>query len=116
LARPYHIPTKAMRDTVTLHTLVGTPQETLCTVLGISPRTLRKHYRSELDTSVANANAKIGGALYNKAINGDTSAQMFWLKTRAGFREQEREKENKNDSSEMLAIAVAGLVDRLEGA
>jgi len=111
-----HKPTKPLRDTVKLHAMVGTPQEIISDILNIDSKTLRKHYRAELDQSLALANATIGGSLFNKAKKGDTAAQIFWLKTRAGFREQEREKEKQNDPSEMLAIAVAKLVDRLEGA
>lgn len=85
--RPEHEPTKATRDTVSLHALVGTPQEIIADVLGIDSKTLRKHYREELDQSLAKANATIGGALFNKAKAGDTAAMTFWLKTRAGFRE-----------------------------
>lgn len=86
-----HEPTKAQRDTVSLHAMVGTPQDTIASLLNIDAKTLRKHYRDELDHALAKANATIGGSLFNKAKNGDTSAQVFWLKTRAGFREQKEE-------------------------
>jgi hypothetical protein len=90
MARPPHEPTKATRDTVSLHALVGTPQETIASVLGIDAKTLRLHYRDELDHALAKANATIGGSLFNKAKSGDTAAQVFWLKTRAGFKETNR--------------------------
>jgi hypothetical protein len=86
-----HEPTKTTRDTVSLHALVGTPQELIADLLSIDPKTLRKYYRKELDHSLAHANATVGGALYRKATNGDTTAQIFWLKTRAGFREKQEE-------------------------
>lgn len=85
--KPCHAPTKGTRDTVSLHAMVGTRQEVIAGVLGIDPKTLRKYYRDELDFALAKANATIGGSLFNKAKNGDTSAQVFWLKTRAGFKE-----------------------------
>lgn len=88
--KPKHEPTKAQRDTVSLHAMVGTPQEDIAKVIGVDPKTLRKYYRDELDLALAKANATIGGSLFNKAKNGDTSAQMFWLKTRAGFSEKQR--------------------------
>ena len=116
MARKQHEVTELTRQTVKLHALVGTPQEMICTVLGITSRTLRKHYRTELDTSLAEANSKVGGKLYNKAISGDTSAMIFWLKTRAGFREQEKQKEIKEDTSEIFAAAIAALVKKLPGA
>jgi hypothetical protein len=30
----------------------------------------------------------VGGALFNKAKGGDTAAMIFWMKTRAGWREK----------------------------
>ena len=85
--RPPHEPTEAMRKTVSLHATVGSRQEPIAEVLGISVDTLQRHYRSELDTSREKANASVGGALYNKAMGGDTTAMIFWLKTRARWRE-----------------------------
>jgi len=82
-----HIPTDAARQTVQLHSTIGTPQDVIARVLGIDAKTLRLHYRDELDLATARANATIGGALFNKAKNGDTAAQIFWMKTRAGWRE-----------------------------
>lgn len=84
---PAHEPTDATRQAVQLHATVGTPQETIAAVLGIDPKTLRLHYRDELDLSKARATATIGGALFNKAKSGDTAAMIFWMKTQAGWRE-----------------------------
>ena len=83
-----HVPTDAQRQTVQLHTTVGTDQETIARVIDIDPKTLRKHYRDELDISKAKANATVGGALFNKAKGGDTAAMIFWMKTQAGWREK----------------------------
>lgn len=84
---PMHEPTHAERELVKLHATVGTPQSVIADIIGIDDKTLRKHYREELDQSVAQANAVIGGALFNKAKSGDTAAQIFWMKTRAGWKE-----------------------------
>ena len=84
---PPHEPTRATRELVQLHTMVGTRQEAIASIIGIDPKTLRKHYRKELDQSKAKANATIGGALFNKAKSGDTAAMIFWMKTQAGWRE-----------------------------
>lgn len=82
-----HKPTDESKQTVSLHATVGTPQDIIAKILGVDKKTLRKHYRDQLDQSTAKANATIGGALYNKAKNGDTAAQIFWMKTRARWRE-----------------------------
>ena len=107
--KPAHEPTRATRDTVSLHALVGTPQEVIADVLDIDPKTLRKYYRKELDQAVAQANATIGGALFNKAKSGDTSAMIFWLKTRAGFRE--RQEIDHTTKGESINKPVAELTD-----
>ena len=87
ITKPPHAPTEATRQTVQLHTMVGTNQTDIARVLDIDEKTLRKYYRDELDLAKAKANATIGGALFNKAKTGDTSAMIFWMKTQAGWRE-----------------------------
>ena len=87
--RPSHEPTKALRDTVRLHAIVGTRHEMIAQVLQIDVKTLYKYYRRELDTARDLANAQVGGALFNKALAGDMTAQIFWMKTRAGWKEKQ---------------------------
>jgi len=86
---PPHEPTKATREVVQLHALVGTDQRVIADILEIDPKTLRKYYRAELDNSKAKANATIGGALFNKAKAGDTAAMIFWMKTQARWTERQ---------------------------
>ena len=80
----------ASKQMVTQMSAVGVPQEDIATILGITEKTLRARYRVELDTAAAKANAAVGGALYNKAVGGDTTAMIFWMKTRAGWKETTR--------------------------
>lgn len=87
MSRNSHEPTKETRQTVQQHTTIGTRQEDVARILGIDSKTLRKYYRDELDLAKCKANATIGGALFNKAKAGDTSAMIFWMKTQAGWRE-----------------------------
>jgi DNA-binding XRE family transcriptional regulator len=87
MSRAPHEPTPETRQIVQLHATIGTTQDDIAAVIGIDPKTLRLHYREELDLASAKANAAIGGALFNKAKNGDTTAMIFWMKTRAGWKE-----------------------------
>jgi DNA-binding XRE family transcriptional regulator len=84
-----HVPTEATRQLVQLHSSVGTTQEDIAAILGITRRTLFKYYKRELDLARAQANATIGGMLFNKAKNGDVTSAIFWMKTRAGWRERQ---------------------------
>jgi hypothetical protein len=73
-------------------TMAGITQEGVARVLDISVDTLGRHYRTELDTSIDKAVAKVAGSLYQKAI-GDgpqaVNAAMFFLKTRGRWRDQQ---------------------------
>ena len=99
ITKPPHEPTEATRQTVQLHTMVGTNQTDIARVLDIDEKTLRKYYRGELDLAKAKANATIGGALFNKAKTGDTAAMIFWMKTQAGWRESTKIDHTTNGES-----------------
>jgi hypothetical protein len=53
----------------------------------ISASSLRRHFRRELTLGLPKANATIARALFKAAAQGNVTAQIFWLKTRAGWRE-----------------------------
>src|SRR4051794_6479699 len=68
----------------------GVPEADIALVIGIAPRTLRKHFRDELDTGHIKASAKVAGNLYRIATGSGreaVTAAIFWLKVRAGWRE-----------------------------
>lgn len=85
--KPPHKPDDESKKIVEQMAAVGIPQEGIAKVIGIDPKTLRKYYEGEIATATIKANAKIGGTLFNKAINGDTTAAIFWAKTRMGWKE-----------------------------
>ena len=82
-------PTDDERKMVSQMAAVGIPHEQIAAVTrdGIDADTLKKYFTKELREARIKANAKIGGALYNRAINGDTTAAIFWAKTQMGWRE-----------------------------
>lgn len=90
-----HQPTAEQRGMVKGYVACGTPQEDVAKILGIDPKTLREHYRDELDLSMAKANAMVAQNLFKIATapaggRETVTAAIFWLKTKAGFKETDR--------------------------
>ena len=110
-----HEPTKETRQLVQLHSTIGTPQEIIASIMDMEPKTLRKHYRNELDQATARANAAVGGALFNKAKSGDTAAMIFWMKTRAGWKEKQEVNHTSDDGSMTPTTIILSAADDDEG-
>ena len=76
-----------MRERVRYLAGVGVRQDDIAKIIGCAPKTLRKRFRDELDRGVAEANATVCGYLFAAAKAGNIPAIIFWLKTRARWRE-----------------------------
>src|SRR5262245_13594749 len=87
MGRRAHQPDPAQRRQVEAMAAYGIPEIDIARVIGIDPKTLRKCYREELDLGTTKANAQVAGFLFNSAKNGNVTAQIFWLKTRARWKE-----------------------------
>lgn len=83
-----HSPTAEQRVLVRELKGLGMPQVQIARKIGVDEDTMCKHYRDELDEGLACANAQIAGALFQKALGGDTACMIFWLKTRGGWKEK----------------------------
>ncbi|HZT90300.1 MAG TPA: hypothetical protein VFA12_20335 [Stellaceae bacterium] len=92
MARQKWVPDAAERRQVQAMAAYGIPQDDIARVLGVAPKTLRSACRDELDTGTTVATAKVAEGLYQEATAGKdprarVTAQIFWLKTRAGWKE-----------------------------
>lgn len=89
MPRPRFTPTDAQRRLVKSLAAIGTKQSDIAPMVGVrSEKTLRKHFRQELDRGELEANGKVAQALFQMATSGkNAAATMFWLKCRAGWRE-----------------------------
>jgi hypothetical protein len=68
----------------------GVPQPDIAFHLGVDPKTLRKHFREELDRGSIEATTKVAHSLSNMATQGNNvAAAIFWMKARAGWREKQ---------------------------
>ncbi len=90
MGRRAHAPDAMTQRQVEAMCACGVPETDIARVLRIDPKTLRKHYRDQLDTGSILASTRIAQSLYHKAL-GDgpqsVTASIFWLKTRAHWKE-----------------------------
>jgi hypothetical protein len=105
--RPAFAPTDDQRRQVKAMAAYGVPQGDIATVLNIDAKTLRKHFWVELQTGSIEANAKVAQSLFQRATtekgSAGVTAAIFWLKTRAGWREQAAEEVGKKEQREIVA-------------
>ena len=105
MGRRAHKPDPAQRRQVEAMAAYGIPETDISRVVGIDAKTLRKHYREELDLGETKANAQVAGFLFNSARSGNVTAQIFWLKTRARWKETPTELKHSG------SIAKGGIYD-----
>jgi hypothetical protein len=68
----------------------GIPETDIARVLEIDADLLRDLYAKELESGHVKANARVAESLYRKAVGEGreaVTAAIFWLKTRAGWKE-----------------------------
>ena len=66
MGRPAHQPDPVSRRQVEAMAAYGVPEADIARVLCIDPKTLRKHYRDELDTGSIKANSRIAESLFGR--------------------------------------------------
>jgi hypothetical protein len=79
--------TEALREKVRYLSGLGVPHDYIARIIECSPKTLRKHFRRELDRGAAEAIAAVSGYLFKAARSGNVTAMIFILKTRGGWKE-----------------------------
>jgi hypothetical protein len=86
--RPVYDPTPETRRQVTVMTGFGISQIEISNWLHIDVKTLRKHFRHELDTGVTEANLRVATSLFKMATSGQIpAATIWWTKARMGWKE-----------------------------
>ena len=90
MGRPSHSPDDVSRRQVEALAGYGVPEAEIAGLVGVDAKTLRKHYRHELDHGHTKANAKVAENLYHMALGEGreaVTAAIFWLKPRARWKE-----------------------------
>jgi hypothetical protein len=104
-------PTPDQRRTVKTMAGFGIPHTDIAPFIGIDTKTLRKHFREELDRGMTEANAKVAQSLFHMATQGkNVAAAIFWMKARGGWRE--KQEVDANLRTDMRAIHVVTGVPR----
>jgi hypothetical protein len=88
MARKAFKPTEAQRYMVKVLSSCGIRQEDIATKVGLrSPKTLRKHFREELDQGRIGADIKVGKTLFEMATSGKRpSATIYYINRQAARR------------------------------
>ena len=111
MARRAFVVDEAVREQVRHLAGVGVPQDDVARIIGCAPKTLRKRCREDLDRGVAEANATVAGYLYAAAKAGNIAAIIFWLKTRAHWRERTAPEDSVPGGAEANSPVVLVLPD-----
>ena len=99
-------PTDENRRSVRVMSGFGVPQEDIALHLDIDPKTLRKHFRRELDRGTIEANLKVAQTLLHMAtVDKNVAAAIFWLKARAGWREKHPDKDDAPPVTTNLVVS-----------
>ena len=95
----------------------GVPQEDIAIHMDMDAKTLRKHYRRELDRGTIEANAKVAQTLFTMAtVDKNVAAAIFWMKARGGWREKPLPDEETRDEKMTVVIhRFVALRDEVDG-
>ena len=102
-----HIVNDQTRKLVESSSGLGLPHEQIAILVGIDDKTLRKHYRAELDMGKAKANGQIAKTLFSKAIAGDTSSLIWWTKAQMRWSETVKNELTGADGEPLQGIQVS---------
>jgi phosphohistidine phosphatase SixA len=106
VGRPAHLPNADTRNKVYTLSTVGTRHEDIASVLNISHDTLVKYYKEELDKGRIEANASVAETLFKQAKEGNTTAMIFWLKSRAKWKESTQHEISGNPDGTPVEVKI----------
>lgn len=116
---PRFKPTEEQRKLVKSLVGYGVKHEDICLLVTnpnngkpIDDKTLRKHFRSEIDVGQVTANSLVAESLFRKAIGTGPSAitaAIFWLKCRAGWKETQVVEHTGKDGGPIEQVSKADL-------
>lgn len=116
---PRFKPTEEQRKLVKSLVGYGVKHEDICQLISsprngkpIDDKTLRRHFRAEIDTGQITANTLVAESLFKKAVGTGPSsitAAIFWLKCRAGWKETQVVEHTGKDGGPIEQVSKADL-------
>ncbi len=101
-------PTEEQRLMVKVMSGFGIPQPDIASQIGIDAKTLRKHFRGELDRGMTETNMRVAQSLFSMATTGGSvAAAIFWMKARAGWREKHPEEPAEEEKTTVVIYRSA---------
>lgn len=111
--RPTYRPTDEARRQVLTMTGFGIVQAEIARLLKVDVKTLTKYYRRELDTGATEANVRVAQSLYKNAVtNENVAAQIWWTKTRMGWKDHSTIEHTGAQSNINLHLLAAQLISQ----
>ena len=115
IGEPY-VPTFEDRALVSIWAAVGTSPNVIAAELGVSEPLMHKYFRAELDQAEERGVARVGSRLYAKALAGDNTAMIFYLKTRGRWRDESRQPGDSPDNPLHIQMdVVRSMMDDMRG-
>jgi hypothetical protein len=115
-------PSEEQRRTARAMAGFGIPQDDIAILLDIDPKTLRRHFRRNLDRGAIEATVKVAQTLFQMAtVDKNVAAAIFWMKARAGWREKHEVKvsatpvETLRHLTDDQLVRILAQLDSIEG-
>ncbi len=87
MGRKAFVPSEQQKQIVKSLSGFGIPQREIANHLRINHSTLEKYFKEEMQDGMTAANSNVVKGLYENCRKGNVAAQIFWCKTRLGWRE-----------------------------
>ena len=99
-----HQPTPELIAKVEALAGFGINQNEIARYIEIDPKTLRKHYGETIALGGTKANVQVARALHANAVGGNVTAAIFWLKARAGWKDQPEKAEETQQPNIIINV------------
>jgi hypothetical protein len=77
--RPAFVPTSGQRRLVEVLRANGVPMPVIASLLDVDIKTVRRHFRAELQTGKERVTAALGAVVVRAGLGGDWRASLAWL-------------------------------------